>query len=857
MGGLLGWSSSCSFWSFSSTDKVVDDDKLGRFNSFNSELLPALGPRSFSFLPISKNVILPYNTYYRCWENFLVFLVIYTAWMSPFELGFVRTHLLPYIVADFVVDCFFAADIFLTFFVAYIDKRTYLLVTKRSQIAARYLKCGFAADVVSTLPIQVLVLLRKSRQGLIYSLLNMFRFWRMRRVNCFFSRLEKDIHCSYFWTRCLKLLCVTLLAVHCAGCFYFLLATWYPKQKDKETWIGSALPGFREESLWICYIYAMYWSITTLTSVGYGDLHAQNYTEMMFEIFYMFFNLGLSAYLIGNMTNLVVHATSRTRKFRIRVQAISNFAERHGLPQRLHEQMLDHVQLKFKSESLKHEEVLPELPKAIRSSIAKQLFFPTVEKVYLFKGTSYDFLSQLVTEMKPEYFPPREDVILQNEAPTEFYVVVSGAVLELYIHGDGSEEIIRTAGSGAVAGEMGVLCFKPQVFTIRTKKLSQLLRIDQSSFMNIVQANVVDGEIIMDNLFQHMKGSDNPHISSLAQEIEEMFSLGKGVTMLSLRYAASVGNSELLVRLLKQGLDPNTADHSGRTPLSIAAASGNLKCVQVLLDHDADPNIPDNAGIAPLWRAIKGGHGLVARLLWEHNACFNPEMVGGESFRQGSPDGLQEWHHYGIEPSTKTNGHPSRASTFDSPICLTTRMSLEKLDSLLSFPASSTLPLDCNLEMQPKKFKSQPKRESGLTRQQSTSNGFEGIRSQWSPLKRKVERSSSSKAMNFENSLFRVLSAPLQSNKDKSSPHTHHLRRVTIFKHHPGRRSGGKLICLPGSLQMLMKIAGQKLEIEPYKILSVNGAEIDDFSVIRDNDQLYFASKEDLLEPPTESTTNL
>lgn len=31
--------------------------------------------------------------------------------------------------------------------------------------------------------------------------------------------------------------------------------------------------------------------------------------------------------------------------------------------------------------------------------------------------------------MKAEYFPPKEDVILQNEAPTEFYVLVTGAVV--------------------------------------------------------------------------------------------------------------------------------------------------------------------------------------------------------------------------------------------------------------------------------------------------------------------------------------------------------------------------------------------------------------------------------------------
>lgn len=37
--------------------------------------------------------------------------------------------------------------------------------------------------------------------------------------------------------------------------------------------------------------------------------------------------------------------------------------------------------------------------------------------------------------MKAEYFPPKEDVILLNEAPTDFYVLVSGAVVRIsYFH---------------------------------------------------------------------------------------------------------------------------------------------------------------------------------------------------------------------------------------------------------------------------------------------------------------------------------------------------------------------------------------------------------------------------------------
>jgi signal-transduction protein with cAMP-binding, CBS, and nucleotidyltransferase domain len=31
--------------------------------------------------------------------------------------------------------------------------------------------------------------------------------------------------------------------------------------------------------------------------------------------------------------------------------------------------------------------------------------------------------------MEAEYFPPKEDVILQNEAPTDLYIMVSGVAV--------------------------------------------------------------------------------------------------------------------------------------------------------------------------------------------------------------------------------------------------------------------------------------------------------------------------------------------------------------------------------------------------------------------------------------------
>lgn len=103
---------------------------------------------------------------------------------------------------------------------------------------------------------------------------------------------------------------VTLFAVHSAGCFYYWLATRY--HNSESTWMGANIPDFKSRSIWLGYTYSMYWSIVTLSTVGYGDLHAVNIEEKIFTIFYMLFNIGLTAYLIGNMTNLIVHTAVRT-----------------------------------------------------------------------------------------------------------------------------------------------------------------------------------------------------------------------------------------------------------------------------------------------------------------------------------------------------------------------------------------------------------------------------------------------------------------------------------------------------------------------------------------------------------------
>ncbi|XP_009393618.2 potassium channel AKT1 [Musa acuminata AAA Group] len=847
----------------------------GSHYSLSSGILPSLGARSNRRVNLPSFIVSPYDRRYRSWETFLVILVVYTAWVSPFEFGFLDKSRGVLALIDNIVNVFFAIDIVLTFFVAYLDRTTYLLIDSRKQIAWRYLSTWFILDVASTIPSEIArKILPKNLRS--YGFFNMLRLWRLRRVSSLFARLEKDRNFNYFWVRCAKLICVTLFAVHCAGCFYYFIAARYPD--PSRTWIGASIPDFHEKSLWIRYVTSMYWSITTLTTVGYGDLHAENTREMVFDIVYMLFNLGLTAYLIGNMTNLVVHGTSRTRKYRDTIQAATSFAQRNHLPVRLQDQMISHLSLKFRtdSEGLQQQETLDALPKAIRSSISHYLFYSLVSNVYLFRGVNNDLLFQLVSEMKAEYFPPREDVILQNEAPTDFYVLITG-IMDLIDHSSGTEQIVQLAKSGDLVGEIGVLCYRPQLFTARTRSLCQLLRLNRTTFLSIVQSNVGEGTKIVSNLLQYLKDQNSdPVMEGVSRDIEKMLTHGRLDLPLTLSFAVIRDDDLLLHQLLRRGLDPNESDSNGHTALHIAASKGNEHCVCLLLEYGADPNSTDSEGSVPLWQAMVGKHEDVVKLLIKNGAALSSGDMGSfacTAAEQNSLELLKDIIRYGgdvtVPKKDKTTAlHVAvcegnvqlveflleRGANIDTPDCngwtprkLADQQGHEEIKRLFEAKkdfATSSVPVSTPASHSVGRYSSEPAIRLSSNEDRPDLS--------W-------ERSDRLRKTSFHNSLFGIISAAHVNRQihsrlltsvgllkstgmyNGSSCHGIPLLRVTISCPEKGNTTG-KLVLMPDSLPELLDIGSKKFDFLPTRILTKDGAEVDDVKLIRDGDHLVLAS---------------
>jgi hypothetical protein len=157
------------------------------------------------------------------------------------------------------------------------------------RVAKQYLSKWFWVDLISVFPLNFILgswaevttlfkLLRVIRLAKIFRLLKVYRMLRVIRLPAFIETIEMNVDKSLINIG--VAIFIVILALHLAGCLFYYMA--YLDGLSPATWVGVA--GIENASLWTKYLYSLYWSSTTLTTVGYGDIVPHTVAERLVTI---------------------------------------------------------------------------------------------------------------------------------------------------------------------------------------------------------------------------------------------------------------------------------------------------------------------------------------------------------------------------------------------------------------------------------------------------------------------------------------------------------------------------------------------------------------------------------------------
>ena len=75
------------------------------------------------------------------------------------------------------------------------------------------------------------------------------------------------------------------------------------------------------------YLICLYFAITSLTTVGYGDISAFTTAEMFIAMMWMMFGVGVYSFIVGTLSSVLTSMDARSEMVENKVEMYNYFAD--------------------------------------------------------------------------------------------------------------------------------------------------------------------------------------------------------------------------------------------------------------------------------------------------------------------------------------------------------------------------------------------------------------------------------------------------------------------------------------------------------------------------------------------------
>ena len=404
----------------------------------------------------------PYSLGRNYWDYMLIVLVAYTAAVIPWNVAFQMRDDCSETVTDsageelgcmpdsikamdILVDVLFWIDILVNFRTAYIDNKKHTIFDQK-KVAMHYAKGWFTLDFIGTFPFELIAkeIIDSGSGDLATKDVMYLRLLKLPRIVRAARLVKKlDIFTSNKAIRVLKLIFLFLLLGHWIGCIWYFVGSWQAENVGANiftgdfVWIQKPLlsgNGYDQTDVRTKYTAAVYWALTTMTSVGYGDIVPLTNIERYFTIFVQLLGAICTAVIFGNVGAALISHENAMAKNSQRVQTINEIIDFHDLPEELLGRIKENINyMLIRHRGLDSSEMLDDLPGNLRTDLLVHSMGNVISSSHLFKNCkSQGFIRTIVAQLKPEAYCPDDVIYYQGECSKHLYFIETGSVKVVY-----------------------------------------------------------------------------------------------------------------------------------------------------------------------------------------------------------------------------------------------------------------------------------------------------------------------------------------------------------------------------------------------------------------------------------------